>query len=65
MSWPLFCDESGHDHKNTPLEVRGGIVIKTNKIWDFVQAFAEAEKDMASFLCPTHIPQDQKQDSQK
>jgi hypothetical protein len=42
MSWLLFCDESGHDHKNTPLEVRGGIAIKTNKIWDFVQAFAEA-----------------------
>ena len=46
MSWLLFCDESGHDHKNTPLEVRGGIAIKTNKIWDFVQAFAEAEKDI-------------------
>jgi hypothetical protein len=27
MSWLLFLDESGHDHKNTPYEVRGGFAI--------------------------------------
>lgn len=25
MSWLLFLDESGHDHKQIPYEVRGGI----------------------------------------
>ena len=25
MSWLLFIDESGHDHRTMPLEVRGGV----------------------------------------
>ena len=33
MSWLLFMDESGHDHKNTPLEVRGGIALHAKDIW--------------------------------
>ena len=45
MSWLLFSDESGHDHQNTPLEVRGGIAIRSNKIWDFVQAYENAENE--------------------
>ena len=39
MSWLWFIDESGHDHKNTPLEVRGGVAIHSSKIWDFVIDF--------------------------
>lgn len=27
MSWFLFLDESGHDHKTMPYEVRGGIAL--------------------------------------
>ena len=27
MSWLLFLDESGHDHRNMPYEVRGGIAL--------------------------------------
>ena len=45
MAWLLFMDESGQDRKNTPLEVRGGIAIHSNKIWDFVRNFHEAEKE--------------------
>ncbi len=27
MSWLLFLDESGHDHRQLPYEVRGGIAL--------------------------------------
>ena len=27
MAWLLFLDESGHDHKQMPYEVRGGIAL--------------------------------------
>ena len=37
-------DESGHDHKNTPLEVRGGVAIRDSKIWDFVKGWEEAKR---------------------
>jgi len=37
MSWLLFMDESGHDHKTTPFEVRGGVAIHTCHIWSFIQ----------------------------
>ncbi len=36
MSWLLFLDESGHDHKNMPYEVRGGVAIHASKLWPFV-----------------------------
>jgi len=44
MSFCLFLDESGHDHKNAPYEVRGGIALHAGKIWDFVQAVKKAEQ---------------------
>ena len=28
MAWLLFLDESGHDHKQMPYEVRGGIALR-------------------------------------
>ncbi|MBI1902005.1 MAG: DUF3800 domain-containing protein [Planctomycetia bacterium] len=43
MSWLLFLDESGHDHKNAPYEVRGGIALHAEKLWPFVQAMKDAE----------------------
>ncbi len=44
MAWLLFMDESGHDHKNTPMEVRGGVAIHVSKIWQFLQEFQKEEK---------------------
>jgi len=37
MSWLLFMDESGHDHRTMPYEVRGGIALHAGKLWPFVQ----------------------------
>jgi hypothetical protein len=45
MSWLLFIDESGHDHKNMPYEVRGGIALRDAKLWPFVQAMQRLELD--------------------
>jgi len=46
MSWLLFMDESGHDHKNMPMEVRGGIALHTSKIWSFIQDWNKARSDI-------------------
>jgi len=43
MSWFLFLDESGHDHKHMPYEVRGGIALHVSKLWPFVQAMRRLE----------------------
>jgi len=45
MSWLLFLDESGHDHKTTPYEVRGGIAISAGNLWPFVRAIKDAERE--------------------
>lgn len=37
-------DESGHDHHNTPCEVRGGFAIHASRVWDFHRGFRNAEK---------------------
>lgn len=37
MSWLLFLDESGHDHKSMPYEVRGGVALHAGELWPFVQ----------------------------
>ena len=52
MSWLLFLDESGHDHKHCPYEVRGGIAIQAGKLWPFVQQLRDAE--IAAFGAPLH-----------
>ncbi|MGC8560805.1 MAG: DUF3800 domain-containing protein [Phycisphaerae bacterium] len=46
MSWMLFLDESGHDHNNTPYEVRGGFAIHASKIWPFIQAVQTLEQSL-------------------
>ena len=43
MSWLLFLDESGHDHKHCPYEVRGGIAVHASKLWSLVQRLQAAE----------------------
>lgn len=45
MSWLLFMDESGHDHKTTPYEVRGGVAVSVGKLWDLVRSIQQAELD--------------------
>lgn len=52
MSWLLFLDESGHDHKSCPYEVRGGIAIQVGKLWPFVQQLQQAE--LAAFGAHLH-----------
>lgn len=45
MAW-LFCiDESGHDHKSMPYEVRGGVAIHVGQLWPFVRAMQSLEID--------------------
>ena len=46
MSWLLFMDESGHDHKNMPMEVRGGVAIHASKIWPFIRDWNDARDEI-------------------
>ena len=50
MAWLFFMDESGHDHKNMPLEVRGGIAIHASKLWSFVRSWQQIEREAFGFL---------------
>lgn len=45
MSWLLFLDESGHDHKRLPYEVRGGVALHAKVLWPFVQSVQRLELD--------------------
>lgn len=49
MSWLLFLDESGHDHKNMPYEVRGGVAIQDARLWPLVSEMRRLES--VSFGC--------------
>lgn len=51
MSWLLFLDESGHDHRHMPYEVRGGVAIHAGKLWPFVQEMQRIELDCSG----THL----------
>lgn len=44
MSWLLFLDESGHDRRTMPYEVRGGIALHSGELWSFVQAIQDREE---------------------
>ena len=43
MSWLLFLDESGHDHKSMPYEVRGGVALHASRLWPFVEGMQKLE----------------------
>lgn len=45
MSWFLFMDESGHDHRNMPYEIRGGVALSVTKLWYFIQGWRRLELD--------------------
>ncbi len=44
MSWLLFLDESGHDHKQMPYEVRGGVAIHDDQLWPLTRAVQQFEQ---------------------
>jgi hypothetical protein len=44
MSQLLFLDESGHDHRTMPYEVRGGIALDSARLWPFAQAMKSLEQ---------------------
>ncbi|MCC6360344.1 MAG: DUF3800 domain-containing protein [Phycisphaerales bacterium] len=46
MSWLLFLDETGHDHKTMPYEVRGGFAIHASKLWPFIRALRISEQSI-------------------
>jgi hypothetical protein len=52
MAWLLFLDESGHDHKQMPYEVRGGIAIQDGQLWPFIRSIQSLEQ--ACFGCSLH-----------
>ena len=43
MSYLLFLDESGHDHRTMPYEVWGGVALHASKLWPFVQEMQRLE----------------------
>ncbi len=45
MSFLFFLDESGHDHRNMPYEVRGGVVLHSSTLWAFVRDMMALEVD--------------------
>jgi len=45
MSYLLFIDESGHDHRHAPYEVRGGIALHSRKLWPFIRAGERIKKE--------------------
>ncbi len=44
-AYALFMDESGHDHKIMPYEVRGGIALPVNRLLSFVMGMSALEYD--------------------
>ncbi len=42
-AYALFMDESGHDHKNMPYEVRGGIALPVKRLLSFVESMSSLE----------------------
>ncbi len=52
MAWLLFLDESGHDHRQMPYEVRGGIALQDAQVWPFTRAVQQLEQ--IAFGCSLH-----------
>lgn len=52
MSFLLFLDESGHDHRMMPYEVRGGVALHAENLWPFVQEMQRLE--LAAFGTALH-----------
>lgn len=46
MSYLLFMDESGHDHKSMPYEVRGGVSIASVNLFKIIQDIQKSEESI-------------------
>lgn len=46
MAWLLFLDESGHDHKHMPYEIRGGFAVHASKLWPLIVAVRSLEQSL-------------------
>ncbi|MDA1191341.1 MAG: DUF3800 domain-containing protein [Candidatus Poribacteria bacterium] len=46
MSWLLFLDESGHDHRSVPYEIHGGFAVQMSKLWPLMAAVRTLEQSM-------------------
>lgn len=46
MSYLLFMDESGHDHRTMPYEVRGGISIASINVFKLIQDIQVSERQI-------------------
>lgn len=44
MSYLLFMDESGHDHKTMPYEIHGGVSIASVNVFSFIMDLQKWEK---------------------
>lgn len=45
MSFLFFVDESGHDHREAPYEVRSAIAVHDSQVWDLILDLKRAEDD--------------------
>jgi hypothetical protein len=52
MAWLLFLDESGHDHRQMPYEVHGGVALQDSQLWPFTRAMQQLER--LAFGCALH-----------
>jgi Protein of unknown function (DUF3800) len=50
VSYLLFLDESGHDHKAAPYEVTGGLALHVSRLWPLVQEMQRLELDAFGVL---------------
>src|SRR6266481_102583 len=44
MSYLLFVDECGHDHREAPYEVLAGICVEDKNVWNLIDALNSAEE---------------------
>src|SRR5690606_13516274 len=54
VSYLLFMDESGHDHRSAPYEVRGGIALHASKVWTFTRRMRGLESRCFGTLLKNH-----------
>jgi Protein of unknown function (DUF3800) len=43
MSFLFFVDESGHDHREAPYEVRSAVAVHDSRVWDLILALKRVE----------------------
>lgn len=46
MSYLLFLDESGIDHRSSPYEVLAGVAVSDRELWPLICAVQDIEREM-------------------